>query len=398
MVMRQGPVAQDGDRQGEPFSVAMVFGISGIDPLEWDACAAGKGPFLRHAYLSAVEDSGLAGPDNGWRPAHMIVRDELGLTVGAAPLYLRDRSTDEFWPDQAWIDGFQASGGRYFPKLVMEVPYTPVTGARILLREGAPSGVADALTGAMRSLAHNHGLSSIHVSFPDEEDRARFEKAGWLTRHTVDYEWRNAGYGDFTEFTAALSSRRRSVMLWERRKIIESGVRIRDVPGGRVGEADVAVFLDLLADLHSRRGRRQALTMDFVLRLCAAFGDAVTLTFAESGGVAIGALLTMEGDDCLYVRSWGAREGAQLVHFEICYYRTVERAIARGLSRVDSGRGGPHKLARGFLPKLSHACHWFLYTNMRRAVAEGLELDNAKVLAAYAQEQARSPFRQQAGG
>lgn len=397
MVMGQGPVAQDGDRQSEPLSVAMVFGISGVDPLEWDACAAGKGPFLRHAYLSAVEDGGLAAPEHGWRPAHMIARDVCGRMVGAAPLYLRDRSRDEFWPDQTWIDGFHASGGRYFPKLVMEVPYTPVTGARIMLREGAPSGVADALTGAMRSLAHKHGLSSIHVSFPDERDRARFEAAGWLTRHALDYEWRNEGYGDFTDFTAALSSRRRSVMLWERRKIVESGVHIRDVPGSQVGEADVAVFLDLLANLHNRRGRRQALTMDFVLRLCAAFGDAVTLTFAESGGIAIGALLTMEGDDCLYVRNWGAREGAQLVHFEICYYRTIERAIARGLNRIDGGRGGPHKLARGFLPKLSHACHWFLHSNMRRAVAEGLELDNAKALAALAQEQARSPFRKPAG-
>ncbi|SMF86383.1 hypothetical protein SAMN02982917_5944 [Azospirillum oryzae] len=397
MVMRQGPVARDGDRQDEPLSVAMVFGISGVDPLEWDACAAGKGPFLRHAYLSAVEDGGLAVPENGWRPAHMIARDVCGRMVGAAPLYLRDRSTDEFWPDQAWIDSFQASGGRYFPKLVMEVPYTPVTGARILLREGAPSGVADALSGAMRSLAHKHGLSSIHVGFPDEEDRAHFEQAGWLTRHAVDYEWRNAGYGDFTDFTAALSSHRRSVMLWERRKVRESGVRFRDLPGSRVGEADVVAFLDLLADLHNRRGRRQALTMDFVLRLCATFGDAVTLTFAESVGVAIGALLTIEGEGCLYVRSWGAREGARLVHFETCYYRTVEQAIARGLNRVDGGRGGPHKLARGFLPKLSHACHWFLHTNMRRAVAEGLQLDNAKVLAAFTQEQARSPFRRQAG-
>ena len=398
MFMRQGPVARDGDRQGEPLSVAMVFGISGIDPQEWDACAAGKGPFLRHAYLSAAEDSGLAGPDNGWRPAHMIVRDAWGRTVGAAPLYLRDRSTDEFWPDQAWVDSFQSSGGRYFPKLVMEVPYTPATGPRILLREGAPSGVADALTGAMHSLAHNHGLSSIHVGFPDEEDRARFEEMGWLTRHAIDYEWRNEGYRDFADFTDSLTSHRRGTLLWERRKVRESGVRIYDVPGSRVNEADVAVFLELLADLHRRRGRRQALTADFVLRLCADFGDALTLTFAETGGVAVGALLTMEGDGCLHVRNWGARENARLVHFEICYYRTVERAIARGLNRVDGGRGGPHKLARGFLPKLSHACHWFLHTNMRRAVAEGLELDNAKVLAAFAQERARSPFRQQAGG
>ncbi|PWC33821.1 hypothetical protein TSO352_25935 [Azospirillum sp. TSO35-2] len=372
----------------------MVFGISGVDPLEWDACAAGKGPFVRHAYLSAAEDSGLAGPDNGWRPAHLIVRDASGRLVGAAPLYLRDRSTDEFWPDQAWIDAFQAAGGRYFPKLVMEIPCTPVTGARILLREGAPSGVADAMIGVLHAQAHKHGLSSIHASFPDETDRARFEAAGWLTRHAVDYEWRNEGYRDFADFTAALTSHRRGTLLWERRKVIASGVKFRDVPGSRVAEADVVVFLDLLDDLHVRRGRRQALTVDFVLRLCAAFGDAVTLTFAEAGGIAIGALLTVESDGCLYVRNWGAREDTRLVHFETCYHRTIERAIAHGLGRVNGGRGGAHKLARGFLPKLAHACHWFLHTNMRHAVAEGLERYNAQVLATFAEEKARQPFRQ----
>jgi hypothetical protein len=397
MSLMQEPAAQDGDRRNPPLSVAMVFGISGVDPLEWDACAAGKGPFLSHAYLKAVEESGLAGPATGWRPAHMILREASGRLVGAAPLYLRDRSTDEFWPDQAWVDGFQASGGRYFPKLVMEVPCTPVTGPRILLREGAPSGAVDVLIGALRSLAHQHGLSSIHVAFPDEEDRARFEAAGWLTRHSIDYEWRNQGYRDFADFTAALTGHRRGTLLWERRKVRESGVRIRDLTGSRVGEADVLAFLDLLSDLHARKGRRQVLTVDFVLRLCATFGDSLTLTFAEVGGVAVGALLTMESDGCLHVRSWGAKEDTRLVHFEVCYHRTVERAIARGLERVDGGRGGPHKLARGFLPKLCHACHWFLHTNMRRAVAEGLELHNAEALAAFAREQARSPFRQQTG-
>lgn len=397
MSLMQEPAAPRGDRCDPPLSVALVFGISGIDPLEWDACAAGKGPFLSHAYLKAVEESGLAGPDTGWRPAHMILREVSGRLVGAAPLYLRDRSTDEFWLDQAWVDGFQASGGRYFPKLVMEIPYTPVTGPRILLRQGAPSGAADALVGALQSLAHRQGLSSIHIGFPNEEDRARFEAAGWLTRHAVDYEWRNEGYRDFADFTAALTGRRRGTLLWERRKILESGVRIRDLSGSRVREADVVAFVSLLADLHARKGRRQALTVDFVLRLCAAFGDSLTLTFAEVGGVAIATLLTMEGDGCLHVRNWGAKEDARLVHFEICYHRTVEQAIARGLDRVDGGRGGPHKLARGFLPVLAHACHWFLHTNMRRAVAEGLELYNAKALSVFAREEAHSPFRQQAG-
>lgn len=375
--------------------VAVVLGgISGIDPRDWNACAAGHGPFLSHAYLLAAEESGLAGPANGWTPMHLTARDPAGRIDGAAPLYLRDRSTDERWPDQLWVDGYRAAGGRYFPKLVMAVPYAPVSGPRLLLRAGAAPAVADALIGAMRSLAQAYELSSIHVDFPNETDRARFEAAGWWTRHAVDYEWRNYGYRDFADFTASLSKRRRDALLWERRKVLASGVRFRDVPGSRVGEADVVLFLGLLDDLHRRRGSRQPLTAGFVLTLCAALRDAVTLTFADIGGTVVGGLLTVEGDRRLYVRNWGARKGVRLVHFETCYHRTVERAISHGLSAVDGGRGGPHKLARGFLPKLSHACHWFRHTTMHQAVAEGLALYNTKILAAFAHEQTRSPFQQ----
>ncbi|ANC92855.2 GNAT family N-acetyltransferase [Azospirillum humicireducens] len=393
-----GDVPAVGLPTSAPPAVAVVQGISGIDRLDWDACAAGHGPFLSHACLKATEDSGLAGPAAGWYPVHLMVREASGRVVGTAPLYLRDRSTDEHWPDQVWVDGYQAAGGRYFPKLVSAVPYAPVAGPRLLLRQGAPPGTADALIGAMRTLAHRDGLSSIHVSFPDETDRCRFEAAGWLTRHAVDYEWRNAGYRNFGDFAASLTKHRRDTLLWERRKVLASGVRFRDVPGSRVGESDVVLFLGLFDDLHARRGTSQPLTADFVHRLCAALGDAVTLTFAEAGGVAVGTLLTVEGDGRLYVRNWGARKEARLVHFETCYCRTVERAIALGLDAVDGGRGGPHKLARGFRPKLTHACHWFRHTNMHRTVAEGLALHNARILAALALEQARSPFRQPAGG
>ncbi|WP_372396039.1 GNAT family N-acetyltransferase [Azospirillum sp. HJ39] len=374
-------------------AVAVVLGISGVDPQEWDACAAGHGPFVSHAYLRAAEDSGLAGPATGWRPAHLIAREPSGRLLGAAPLYVRDRSTGEYWSDQAWVDGFGAAGGRYFPKLVTATPFAPVTGTRILLRDGAAPGVADALVGAMVSLAHRHGMSSIHATFPDETDRARFEAAGWLTRHLIQYEWRNDGYRDFGDFAAALSRHRRERLLWERRKVLASGVRFRDVPGSRVNEADVAVFLDLLNDLYARRSTRQPLTAGFILRLCAGLGDAVTLTFAEAGGVAAGALLTVEGDGCLHLRNWGSREGLRLLHFETCYYRTIERAIGRGLSAVGGGHGGPHKLARGFRPRLVHACHRFLHSNMHSAVAEGIGLHNAMILPVFAQEQARSPFR-----
>ncbi|MBP2230099.1 putative N-acyltransferase [Azospirillum agricola] len=376
-----------------PLLFAVASGIGALDPAEWDACAAGQGPFLRHAALRAAEDSGLAGPANGWQAVHLTARDPAGRLVGAMPLYLRHGSEDEHWVDQHWASGYQAAGGRYYPKLLTTVPFAPVAGRRLLLRPDAPPGTAERMIGAIEGLARQHGLSSIHAAFPDEHDRARFEAAGWLTRHAVQYEWRNAGYRDFEEFLMSLSSRKRVRLRRERRAVLDSGARIREVRGDQAGEADVALFLDLLNDIHRRRTTRQPLTADYLLRLCAGLGDAVTLTFADIDGVTVGALLSVTGDGRTYVRNWGCRGEPRFLHFEICYHRTVEQAIARGLTAVEGGYGGPHKLGRGFLPKLVHACHWFLHPNLRTAVAADIDRQRAEILTHFAHQRAVAPFR-----
>jgi len=386
-----------GAQSSSSLVLAVAPGIGALDPAEWDACAAGQGPFLRHAGLRAAEDSGLAGPANGWRAVHLTARDPAGRLVGAVPLYLRGDSQDEHWVDQGWAAGYQAAGGRYYPKLLTAVPFAPVTGRRLLLRPDAPSGTAEALVGAMEALARRHGLSSIHAAFPDESDRARFEAAGWLTQHAVQYEWRNPGYRDFDEFLGSLSSRKRVKLRRERRAVLDSGVRIRDVPGDRAGGAEVALLLDLLNDLHGRRKTRQPLTADYLLRLCAGLGDAVTLTFADLDGVTVGALLTVAGDGQMHVRNWGCRGEPRFLHFEVCYHRTVERAITRGLTVVEGGYGGPHKLARGFAPKLVHACHWFLHPNLRAAVAGEIDRRRPDILTDVARQRALAPFRRTPG-
>lgn len=383
----------DGPLPCPPLTLALAFRIGAIDPAEWDACSAGQGPFLRHGALRAAEDSGLAGPAAGWQPTHLTARDPAGRLVGAVPLYLRTSSEDEYWLDQGWAASYQAAGGRYYPKLLICPPFAPVTGRRLLLHPGAPAGTAEALLGAIEALARSHGLSSIHAAFPDEEDRARCEGAGWLTQHAIQYEWRNAGYRDFSDFLGSLLRRKRDQLLYERRVVLASGVRVRDLSGRQVREAEAALFLDLLNDLHARRSTRQPLTVDYLLRLCAGLGDAVTLTFAEIDGVTVAGLLAVEGDGRMYLRNWGCRAGPRFLHFEICYHRTMEKAIARGLTAIEAGYGGPHKLARGFLPKLVHACHWFLNPDLRAAVAADLDRRRADLLDSLAGQQARVPFR-----
>ncbi|MFD1623150.1 GNAT family N-acetyltransferase [Azospirillum griseum] len=378
-----------------PLSLAVVPDIGALDAEAWNACAAGQGPLLRHAALRAAEESGLAGPANGWQATHLTARDPNGRLVGAVPLYLRHNSDHDHWADQNWAAGYQAAGGRYYPKLLTTVPFAPVTGRRLLLHPDAPPGTAQVLVRGMETLARRYGLSSIHAAFPDNDDRARFEAAGWLTRQTIQYEWRNTGYRDFDEFLGCLSSRRRITLRRERRAVRDSGVTVRDVPGDRVKETDVALFLDLLNDLHRRRATPQPLTADYLLRLCAGLGDLATLTFADREGVTVGALLSVTGDGRMSLRNWGCRREARFLHFEICYHRTVEQAIQRGLSAIEGGYGGPHKLARGFLPKLVHACHWFLHPNLRAAVAADIAQQRPDIEAVLLSQQARAPFRHQ---
>ncbi len=375
-------------------AAAFANGIAAVDAAEWDACAAGDGPFLSHAYLAAAEDSGMAAAANGWVPLHLTIRDAQARLVAVAPVYLKSHSNDEYWLDQLWAVGYAQAGGRYYPKLLVGVPFAPVSGRRLLLHPAAPAGVAGMMIGLLEQLAGRFQCSSIHATFPDDADRGRLAEAGWLVRHDIQYEWSNPGYRDFADFLDALTAKKRQKIRRERRFVAADGVRFRDVAGDRMAAGDVAAFLHLLDDLHRRRRTPQPLTAAFLHRLGAALGARLVLSFAEIDGVPAGALLQVAGDRRLYIRNWGCLAGHRFLHFEACYYRVVAQAIERGCEAVEGGYGGPHKLERGFLPKLTHSLHWFGHRNLRAAVAGHLAQERKDVLDAFARQRAGSPFRQ----
>lgn len=373
--------------------IGLASAIAEVGRNEWQACAALAGPFLSHAYLSAAEESGLVAPGSGWVPLHMVVRDQRRNVVAVAPTYLKGNSNDEYWTDKSWAIGYDAAGGRYFPKLLIGVPFAPVTGQRFLEHPDAPPGMAEAMIRFAETMARANGLSSIHVTFPDEIDRRRLEAAGWLVRFDIQFEWRNRGYRDFVDFLDALTSRNRQRIKRERRIVAKSGLRIRDVQGDRLQMADTLAFISLLDRLHAMRSTRQPLTAAFIAQLAAGLGDQLTLSFAEEDGHPVAALLSITGTDRIHVRNWGCLPDLRFLHFECCYYRLIEKAIALGCDAVEGGYGGVHKLARGFQPKLTCAAHWFRDDGLRKAVAEQDVRGNEAVLAALAGYEAHSPFR-----
>lgn len=376
-------------------AVALMVSIAEIGSDEWDRCAGAVDPFLGHAYLSATERSGLVAPATGWSPLHLAVRDRQGTLVAAAPAYAKVNSNDEYWNDRSWAAGYEAAGGRYYPKLLIGVPFAPVSGRRFLHRPDTPSTAIGEMIRYAEKLARDHGLSSIHVTFPDEGDCRKLAEAGWLIRHQVQFEWRNRDYRDFRDFLDALTSRNRQRILRERRIVAQSGVRFRDVPGDRLGMPDILAYIGLLDDLHRRRCTSQPLTAEFICQLAAGFGGRLTLSFAEEDGVPVGAVLWVAGPRRLYVRNWGSLANRRFLHFECCYYRLIEMAIARGCTAIEGGYGGVHKLARGFEPKLTSAAHWFLHDSLRKAVADQDVKENRSVLAAFEELKRRSPFRRE---
>lgn len=376
------------------YGIAFVPGIAGIDGAEWDECRGEQqDPFLSHRYLRACEESGLAAPRNGWLPAHLTVREQSGRLLAAVPIYAKGNSDDEYWIDQGWAAGYAAAGGRYYPKLLIGVPFAPVTGRRLLLHPQAPPGMAMAMLRLVETQVRSDGLSSAHLTFPDMADLRTLEEAGWLIRSEIQYEWRNRGYRDFDDFLDALTVRNRQRIRRERRIVGQSHVRFRDLSGSEVEAGDLASAIDLLNDLHRRKGFRQPLTVEFLDRISAGFGDRLTISFAEQEGEPVAVLLTVIGSDRIYVRNWGARPGLRFLHFECCYYRVIERAIAMGCRAVEGGYGGEHKLSRGFEPKLVHAAHWISDDRLRRAISESEGKSNSEIAMKFAGMPLHSPFR-----
>ncbi len=376
-------------------TVAVLGSIHDVKAAEWDACAGSANPFVGHTFLAALEDSGSATGRRGWLPRHLALRAADGQLDGCMPLYLKSHSYGEYVFDWGWAEAFEQAGGRYYPKLQAAVPFTPVTGPRLLVRPGAPAETAPRLAAAAIELAKRLEVSSLHVTFPDEGEVATFAARGYLTRLGHQYHWRNEGYRTFDEFLGALASRKRKAIRKERQGVAAADVRVRTLSGDEIAERHWDAFWRFYQDTVERKWAHAYLSRDFFFRLGETMAERVVLVIAETNdGTPVGGALNLLGPDALYGRYWGCAEAHRFLHFEVCYYRAIDFAIERGLARVEAGAQGEHKVQRGYLPCATWSAHWIAHAGLRQAIERFLAAEQPAVeaeMAALAQE---TPFRQ----
>ena len=384
-------------------TVRALKSIAEISAAEWDACAGTENPFVTHAFLNALERSGCVTPRHGWQPTHLLAVDAGGAVVGAMPLYFKGHSQGEYIFDHGWAEAYERAGGRYYPKLLCAVPFTPVTGPRLLCRPSG-SGSADAgadahavrkalLDGAL-ALAERHGISSLHVNFLNAEENDFAVSQALLPRLGEQFHWHNDGYADFEDFLAALASRKRKAIKRERREAVAAGIEILRLSGSDLEPEHWDAFFDFYMDTGNRKWGRPYLNREFFDRLHAAMPDKIVLVMARRAGRWIAGAWNMLGSDALYGRNWGCIEQHPFLHFECCYYQAIEHAIEHRLVRVEAGAQGEHKLARGYLPAPIHSAHWIADPNFRRAVANYLNEERNHMLGLIEALDAHSPFRQ----
>ncbi len=359
----------------------------------WDALANPAGaetnPFVSHAFLHALEASGSATPENGWTPQHLTLRGDNGQLLAAAPCYRKAHSFGEYVFDHPWADALHRAGGRYYPKLQVAVPFSPVPGPRLL----APTlELRRDLLAALQAACVHSGWSSVHLTFLPEADARALAGATWLHRTDLQFHWHNRGYTTFDDYLAELSHDKRKQVRRERRQVREAGVQLRVVQGADLTEADWDAMFAFYQHTGDRKWGRPYLTRAFFSLLGAALPEAVVLVLCERAGRTIGGALHLRGSHALFGRYWGATEEVPCLHFEACYYQAIDYAIAHRLDRVEAGAQGSHKLARGYLPVATHSLHYLARPDLRAAVAEYLVQERAAV-AAEALGVGRGPFR-----
>lgn len=364
-------------------------GIASFEAADWDACAGAGNPFTTHAFLSALEESGSAAGATGWQPVPIAIDGADGKPAALLPAYVKSHSQGEYVFDHSWAAAYERAGGLYYPKLQIAVPFTPVPGRRLLLRD---QSLAPALIAAAEAVVERHALSSAHATFIAAEEVEMFERAGWLIRADLQFHWHNDGYRDFEGFLAALSSRKRKAIRKEREAALD-GLEVEHLSGARISESHWDSFWLFYQDTGSRKWGRPYLSRRFFSLLGERMAERVLLILATRDGRPIAGALNLIGDDALYGRYWGALEEVPHLHFEICYYQAIEAAISRGLARVEAGAQGPHKLSRGYRPVPTWSAHHIADPRLRDAVAAYLDSERPAVLREIEALSEMTPFR-----
>jgi uncharacterized protein len=401
--------------------IRTVPSIGEVAPAGWDACAdcqlkplhednlstrednstrefSTRGyiynPFISHAFLSSIEESLSVGGRSGWQTRHLLAEDAAGQLLGAAPCYVKTHSRGEYVFDHGWAEAFERAGGDYYPKLQVAVPFTPVTGPRLLVR---PSPIDDAVRGALADaltqITTESKLSSAHVTFLTEQEWRLLGDRGFLQRIDQQFHWHNAGYASFDDFLAALSSRKRKTIRRERKDALAPGIEVRWLTGSDLTEDVWDAFFAFYMETGSRKWGRPYLTRQFFSIVGEKMRDHILLVMARRAGRWIAGAINFLGRDAIYGRNWGAIEHHPFLHFELCYYQAIDYAIQNRLARVEAGAQGEHKLMRGYLPATTYSAHFIANPGLRRAVADYLARERAYVASASEELAAAAPFR-----
>ena len=377
--------------------IRLINSLDEVSAEEWNAVANPPSepydPFLSWQFLQAMEESGATSPETGWAPHHIIIEQAGRGLCGAMPLYLKSHSQGEFVFDHSWADAYERAGGRYYPKLLSAVPFTPVTGRRRLVRPGPDAArISEALLGAAVKIAADNDISSLHINFLTGEEALHLNTAGLLIRTDQQFHWKNDGYESFDDFLNALSSAKRKNLRKERRRAQE-GLAFRHITGSDITEDHWDIFYEFYMDTGARKWGSPYLNRETFSLLGERLADDILLIFAEENGEPIAGALNMIGGDRLLGRYWGTVSARPMLHFETCYYQAIDFAIARGLKTVEAGAQGGHKLARGYVPETTYSAHWIAHEGLADAVGEylGRERQMVEREADFLRE--RTPFK-----
>ena len=362
--------------------------LSRIDAHAWDALA-GDQPFLRHAFLCALHETECAAPASGWAP-HYLALWRGDALAAAVPLYLKSHSRGEYVFDYAWADAFQRHGMRYYPKLLAAIPFTPVTGPRLLASNDEDRAT---LVRGLVAFAEEIKVSSLHVLFPSDADMRVLREAGFMVRESVQFHWTNPGYADFDAFLAMMSHDKRKKIRQDRKKVAAAGVSFRWLRGAEIGPAELGFFYDCYCRTYFQHGNPPYLNRNFFERAHREQPDAFVLVLAERDGEPVAVALNLAGGDALYGRYWGATEYVPGLHFETCYMQSIAYCIAHGIKRFEGGAQGEHKMARGLLPTPTWSAHWVAHPGFADAIQNFLDEETSAVTDYLGELESHTPFK-----
>ena len=369
--------------------IQVVDSLASIPASDWDALA-GNHPLLSHAFLHALHESGCASAETVWAPCYVTLWRDNRLAA-AMPLYLKSHSYGEYVFDWAWADAYQRHGLRYYPKLLNAVPFTPVTGPRLLATNEADRG---ALLDAALEFARDTDVSSLHCLFPAAPEVAAFESAGLMLRASVQFHWRNEGFHDFDDFLARMNHDKRKKIRQERRKVRDAGIEFRWLRAAQASDADWRFFVECYNRTYRAHHSTPYLNLDFFQRLAHAMPERLLLILGYREGLPVASAFNIIGDETLYGRYWGTKEFHSGLHFETCYYQAIEFCIAEKLGSFEGGAQGEHKLARGLLPQRTVSAHWLAHPEFAEAVTRFLRKEASGIEHYVDELSEHSPFKQ----